>query len=119
VTGAVTVYGTRAVAFASPEGAQITDVVAYSAHGEIASAVPFNQPGGWAWFVSWLRPGQHQAARVSGGSPPARRGMAWPATAYLSPWGTCIPATDPQLVEVASRKSITRLSASPSKCTRC
>ncbi len=87
----VLVYGTRAVAFAIPVGAAITDAAAYSAHGEIGVAVPFNQPGGIAWFASWLRPGQHQAARVSAriGSGTAG-GTAWSATAYLGPWGICI-----------------------------
>ena len=100
---AVTVYGTRAVAFAIPAGAQITDVVAYSRHGEIASAVPFNQPGGLAWFVSWLRPGQPQAARASGR---IASGTGWSATAYLGPWGICIPVIDPQPVEVACVPSV-------------
>jgi hypothetical protein len=87
----VNVYGTRAVALALPIRAEITEVAAYSRHGEIAFAVPFNWPGGMAWITSWLRPGQHQAARVSGliGSG-AVHGKAWSATAYLGPWGTCI-----------------------------
>jgi hypothetical protein len=99
----VTVYGTRAVAFAIPAGAQITDVVAYSRHGEIAYAIPFNQPGGLAWFVSWLRPGQHQAARASGR---ISSGTGWSATAYQGPWGICIPVVDPQPVEVACVPSV-------------
>jgi hypothetical protein len=84
-------YGTRAVAFAVPVRAKITDVTAYSRHGEIAFAVPFNWPGGTAWVISWLGPGQHQPARVSGliGSGTVH-GKAWSATAYLGPWGTCI-----------------------------
>jgi len=87
----VSVYGTRAVAFALPMRAEITEVAAYSQHGEIAFAVPFDWPGGTAWIVSWLRPGQHQAARVSGliGSGTVH-GKAWSATAYLGPWGSCI-----------------------------
>jgi hypothetical protein len=91
----VTVYGTRAVAFAVPVRAEITDVTAYSRHGEIAFAVPFNWPGGTAWVISWLRPGQHQPARVSGliGSGTVQ-GKAWSATAYLGPWGTCIALAD-------------------------
>ena len=85
------VYGTRAVAFAAPIKAEITEVTAYSRHGEIASAVPFNWPGGTAWVISWLRPGQVPTPRVSGviGSGTVR-GKAWSATAYLGPWGTCI-----------------------------
>jgi hypothetical protein len=87
----VTVYGTRAVAFALPMHATITEVTAYSRHGEIGFAVPFNWPAGGAWVISWLRPGQATAPRVSGviGSGTAH-GKAWSATAYLGPWGTCI-----------------------------
>jgi hypothetical protein len=87
----VTVYGTRAVALALPIRAKITEVAAYSRHGEIAFAVPFNWPGGGAWVISWLQPGQVAAPRVSGvaGSGTVR-GKAWSATAYLGPWGTCI-----------------------------
>jgi hypothetical protein len=87
----VSVYGTRAVAFALPMGAEITEVAAYSRHGEIASAVPFDWPGGMALVISWLRPGQHQPARVSGlVASGTVHGKAWSATAYLGPWGTCI-----------------------------
>jgi len=87
----VTVYGVRAVALALPIRAKITEVAAYSQHGEIAFAVPFNWPGGPALVISWLRPGQATAPRVSGliGSG-AVRGKAWSATAYVGPWGTCI-----------------------------
>jgi len=87
----VTVYGVRAVALELPIGAKITEVAAYSRHGEIAFAVPFNWPGGAAWVTSWLRPGQRMAPRVSAliGSGTAG-GKPWSATAYLGPWGTCI-----------------------------
>jgi hypothetical protein len=87
----VSVYGTRAVAFAMPMRATITEVAAYSQHGEIAFSVPFNWPGGMAWVISWLRPGQVTTPRVSGviGSGKVH-GKAWSATAYLGPWGTCI-----------------------------
>jgi len=103
----VTVYGTRAVAFAIPAGAQIAEAVAYSAHGQIATAVPFNQPGGLAWFVSWLRPGQHQAARASGRiASGTADGTAWSATAYLGPWGICIPIINPQPAEMACVPSV-------------
>jgi hypothetical protein len=71
--------------------AEITEVAAYSQHGEIAFAVPFNWPGGGAWVVSWLRPGQVMPPRVSGVIGSGRsHGRAWSATAYLGPWGTCI-----------------------------
>ena len=87
----VTAYGVRAVAFAAPVRAGITEVAAYSRHGEIAYAVPFNWPSQGAWVVSWLRPGQAPPPRVSGLIGSGRvHGKAWSATAYLGPWGTCI-----------------------------
>jgi hypothetical protein len=89
----VEVYGVRAVAFAVPAGAGIVDATAYSRHGEIAAAIPFNAPGGVAAFGVWLTPGQHGLARASGriGSGTAN-GIAWSVTAYLGPWGICIQA---------------------------
>jgi hypothetical protein len=87
----VTVYGTRAVALALPIKATITEVAAYSRHGEIAYAVPFNSPSQGAWVISWLQPGQVAPPRVSGPIGSGRvQGQAWSATAYLGPWGTCI-----------------------------
>ena len=87
----VAVYGVRAVAFAIPVGAGIAEVTAYSRHGEIAAAIPFNAPSGMADFGVWLKPGQHGLARASGriGSG-TFHGSAWSATAYLGPWGICI-----------------------------
>jgi len=89
----VTVYGFRAVAFAVPVGAEILDATAYSRHGEIAAAIPFNAPDGVAAFGVWLNPGQHGLARASGriGSGTAN-GIAWSVTAFLGPWGICIQA---------------------------
>jgi hypothetical protein len=89
----VTVYGLRAVAFAVPVGAEVLDATAYSRHGEIAAAIPFNAPGGVAAFGVWLTPGQHGLARASGriGSGTAN-GIAWSVTAFLGPWGICIQA---------------------------
>ena len=89
----VTVYGVRAVAFAAPVGARVVDATAYSRHGEIAAAIPFNAPNGVAAFGVWLTPGQHGLARAAGriGSGTAN-GSAWSVTAYLGPWGICIQA---------------------------
>jgi hypothetical protein len=86
-----TVWGVRMVAFAIPLGAPVVSATAYSAHGEIATAIPFNATGGMATFGSWLRPGQHGLARASGrvGSG-SYLGSAWSATAYLGPWGACV-----------------------------
>ncbi len=87
----VAVYGVRAVAFAIPVGAGIAEVTAYSRHGEIAAAIPFNDSSGTADFGVWLKPGQHGLARASGriGSG-TFHSSAWSATAYLGPWGICI-----------------------------
>ena len=89
----VAVYGVRAVAFAVPVGASVVEASAYSRHGEIAAAIPFNDPSGVADFGVWLSPGQHGLARASGriGSGTAG-GIAWSVTAYLGPWGICIQA---------------------------
>jgi hypothetical protein len=69
----------------------IVSATAYSRHGEIATAIPFNEPGGQAFFGIWLKPGQHGIARASGsiGSGTAG-GSTWSAYAYLGPWGVCI-----------------------------
>lgn len=101
----VPVYGTRAVALALPAGTQIADAAAYSAHGEIGYAVPFNQFAGVSWFVAWLTPGQHQAARfsgqiASGTASGAAGGRAWSATAYQGPWGICIAVAGLQTPEL-------------------
>jgi len=87
----VTVFGVRVVAFAVPAGAEIVSATGYSGHGEISTAIPFNDPGGLATFGLWLKPGQRQPARFSGriGSG-IFDGKAWSATAYAGPWGVCI-----------------------------
>jgi hypothetical protein len=85
------VYGARVVAFALPLGAPVVSATAYSARGEIASAIPFNEPGSIATFATWLRPGQRGLPRASGrvGSG-SYLGGTWSATAYLGPWGICV-----------------------------
>jgi hypothetical protein len=88
----VTVYGTRVIAFAFPGNAVIVNDIAYSRHGEIATAVPFNKPAdGFFYFGVWLKPGQHGIARASGliGSGTAG-GSAWSVSADLGPWGVCV-----------------------------
>jgi hypothetical protein len=87
----VTVHGIRAVAFAIPVGAGVVDATAYSRHGEIATAIPFNDPSGMADFGVWLTPGQHGLTRASGRiASGTADGSAWSVTAYLGPWGLCI-----------------------------
>jgi hypothetical protein len=86
----VRVYGVRLVAFAIPVGAPVVSATAYSARGEIATAIPFRD-GGISSFVTWLRPGQPGLARTSGliGSG-SYLGKAWSVRAYLGPWGACL-----------------------------
>jgi len=86
----VRVYGVRLVAFAIPVGAPVISATAYSARGEIATAIPFRD-GGISSFVTWLRPGQSGVARASGliGSG-SYLGKAWSAAARLGPWGICL-----------------------------
>ena len=86
----VAVYGARAVAFAIPVGAGIVNATAYSRHGEISAAVPFNAANGTADFGVWLKAGQHGRARASGriGSG-TFHSSSWSVTAYLGPWGIC------------------------------
>ena len=87
----VTVYGTRLVAYGVPVHAVISRVTAYSAHGELASAIPFNDPDGTATVDLWLRPGQTGLPRATHliGSGTAG-GHAWSVTAYVGPWGECL-----------------------------
>jgi hypothetical protein len=87
----VTVFGARVVAFAAPAGAEIVSATAYSEHGEIAAAIPFNALGWPASFGLWLKPGQRQPARFSGriGSG-TFDGKPWSAAAYVGPWGLCV-----------------------------
>jgi hypothetical protein len=90
----VTVYGVRAVGLAYPANAVIDAVTAYSRHGEIATAIPFDGPDATPYFGIWLKPGQHGSARASGqiGSGTVL-GTAWSSAAYLGPWGVCIVDT--------------------------
>jgi hypothetical protein len=90
----VTVFGARVVAFAVPVGAEIVSATAYSGHGEISTAIPFNDPARLAYFGLWLKPGQRQPARFSGrvGSG-SFDGKAWSATAYAGPWGVCVDSS--------------------------
>ena len=83
--------GTRYVAFAVPPRLAISTITAYSARGELALAIPFNDPDGGATVGLWLRPGQaslRRATQLIGSGQAGRR--AWSVTAYLGPWGECL-----------------------------
>jgi hypothetical protein len=87
----VSVYGTRYLAFAVPLHVPISKITAYSARGELASAVPFNGPDGSPTVGLWLRPGQtglRHATQVIGSGRTGGRG--WSVTAYLGPRGECL-----------------------------
>jgi hypothetical protein len=86
-----TVFGTRYVAFAAPLHLAVQRVTAYSRHGELTTAVPFNAPAGPAVVNLWLAPGQPglpRATRLVGSGTSA--GSAWSVTGYLGPWGACV-----------------------------
>ena len=86
-----TAYGTRFVAFAVPADMVVDSATAYSRTGEIATAIPYQPPGGLAVFNDWQRPGQAVPGKINGtfGSG-TLGGRAWRATAHLGPWGTCL-----------------------------
>jgi hypothetical protein len=95
----VRVYGARAVAFAAPVDIGIASVTAYSRHGEIATAIPFNDPGDMAYFGAWLRPGQHGLARASGVIYSGQvDGSSVQAVGYQGPRGLCIKITGPGVI---------------------
>jgi hypothetical protein len=87
------VYGVRVVAFAIPMGTEVISATARSRQGVIATAIPFNEPGGPAYFGIWLGPGRHGLPRAWGriGSG-SYQGGTWSAAAYLGPWGACVRA---------------------------
>ena len=87
----VSVYGTRFVAYAVPRSVQVSSITAYSARGELASAIPFNAPDATLNTGVWLRPGQTGMPRATHliGSGTAH-GHAWSAVAYVGPWGECV-----------------------------
>ena len=87
----VSVYGTRLVAYAVPQHLAISRITAYSAHGELASAIPFNDPAGPAIVGLWQQPGQtgpRRVTRLVGSGTVA--GRPWSVTAHIGPWGDCL-----------------------------
>ena len=103
----VTLFGVRVVGFAIPAAQEITEAIAYSRDGEIAVAIPFNDPGGMAYFGNWLRPGQQAGPRgsrlIGSGTftAPAPLGrQPWSATAYTGPWGVCVKAASGGITSV-------------------
>lgn len=89
----VAAFGARVVAFGVPRGAVITSVTAYSAAGEIATAVPFTFADGVPGFASWLKPGQQGLPRDVATFGGVFQAQAWWLKAYTGPWGVCITVT--------------------------
>lgn len=89
----VAAFGARLVAFGVPRGAVITSVTAYSAAGEIATAVPYTSGDGVPAFASWFKPGQRGLSRGDVTFSGVFRAKAWWLTAYTGPWGVCITVT--------------------------
>ncbi|HEY8043587.1 MAG TPA: hypothetical protein VIF35_04940 [Streptosporangiaceae bacterium] len=87
----VRIYGSRYVAYGVPVSEAVSRVTAYSAQGELASAIPFNGSPGGPDVGLWLRPGQTGLSRATHpvGSGTVD-GHAWSLTAYLGPWGECL-----------------------------
>jgi hypothetical protein len=96
----VTVGGHRYIAWMAPLSMTIQYVVAhlgapYNDSGQIAVAVPFEQPGQPPVFGLWQQDNQASPppdAKVIGHG--TAGGHAWKVTAYTGPWGTCF-VTDP------------------------
>lgn len=89
----VAAFGARLVAFGAPAGAVITSVTAYSAVGEIGTAIPYTFGDGVPTFASWLKPGQQGLSRSDATFSGVFQAKAWWLTAYTGPWGVCITVT--------------------------
>ena len=79
-----------------PRQLKVTKVVAYSRHGVLAYAIPFNGAGQNAIIQNWLRPGQQVPGRlvrvIGSGKVSGRR---WSVTVHRGPWGWCAIAAIP------------------------
>jgi hypothetical protein len=91
----VSVFGrryARYIAFAAPYDAAVTRITAFSAHGQIAYAVPFTaSTDAGIVLVRWLHPGQQarpRPVRYLAGTG-VRDGKRWRDELYVGPWGTC------------------------------
>jgi hypothetical protein len=78
-------YGQRWVAFPVPDALGIADAAAFSAHSELAHAIPFGDT-----FTTWLSPGASglpRATYVIGSG--VLKGAAWSDVMHVGPWGYC------------------------------
>ena len=87
-------HGHRYIGLVVPRDLAVARFTAYSAHGELAYAIPF-PVNGFPLIVSWLRPGAASPAPVSLGvnSSGSSTYRWWSVTAQIGPWGTCLVQT--------------------------
>ena len=87
-------HGRRYIGLVVPRDLAVARFTAYSAHGELAYAIPF-PVSGFPLVVSWLRPGAASPASVSLGVNSSGGGTYrwWSVTAQIGPWGTCLVQT--------------------------
>jgi hypothetical protein len=82
----VTWHGQRWAAIVVPGGLPILRVTAYSRHGELRYAIPFQNS-----VIGWLKPGQRGPRRMSATLASGTvLGQRWVARGYLGPWGVCL-----------------------------
>lgn len=86
-------HGHRYVGLVVPWNLHVTRFTAYSAHGELAYAIPFPRVGDFPLVVSWLHPGAAVPA-VSSATVArrwdARLNNGWSVQVKIGPWGTCL-----------------------------
>jgi len=87
-------HGHRYVGLVVPRDLAVTLFTAYSAHSELAHAIPF-QVNGFPLIVSWLFPGAASPASVSLGVNSSGNSTYrwWNVAAQIGPWGTCLVQT--------------------------
>lgn len=87
-------HGRRYIGLVVPRDLAVARFTAYSAHGELAYAIPF-PVSGFPLIVSWLRPGAASPAPVSLGVNSSGGSIYrwWSVEAQIGPWGTCLVQT--------------------------
>lgn len=103
----VNLFGVRVVGFLVPASQKITEAIAYSkGGGQIAAAVPFNDPGGMAYFGNWQPDqwvGQQGSHPIGSGTvtlPEPMGRTPWSAMAYTGPWGVCVKGSFSRISQV-------------------
>src|SRR5215472_1851138 len=86
--------GHRYVGLVVPRNLAVARFTAYSAHGEVAHAIPFSV-NGFPLIVSWMFPGAASPASVSMGVNSSGNSTYrwWDVEAQVGPWGTCLVQT--------------------------